>query len=554
MRLSEWDTKEIIAGFLELERHYTGRNDFLQALQEFFEGDQWDSEEERAQEEFRLVLNYTKATVLRHTSYLVGKPPKVDVPQSPSEQDPSLTRRERLLRTIVRWPKFRGTYRRVEMCANKFGFGLLLVQWTGKAEGGKFTSLPYTFRQLNPQRFYPRLKSDNETFLYAYYLHKDRLVEELREEYGTDLIPAKWAVGGVCDVVEFWTDSRYVVIALTGQLDEDGERMEEPPPITLEDRAHKEGRVPIFLLPNILDPDRDPTDGGSISEVDTIESLNRHLNLIVSLTAEEIATRIHPPLVYKSDDHSQPPGEIKAGAGEVIPLRLDEEIEPLDWTGIPTTVQEHRNAIMASLRDLAALPRTSFGEATGAMTGVGMRLSYASLEQILSLKVPAREDFLSEVLEFCLFLAFIHLKDAAIDFWTGRLGQESRQVTLTKEDLKGYLSCEVSFVNLIPRDKVQHEQHIAYLFNIEMITHRTALEQIDWIPDPLEELRRFEEEREAREPKEQPALRSDAAPPVPASPELPTRRNTPYLRRAQGGNFPQAHPGVNPGPPIEVQP
>ncbi|HID11586.1 MAG TPA: hypothetical protein EYP17_09855 [Candidatus Latescibacteria bacterium] len=125
---------------------------------------------------------------------------------------------------------------------------------------------------------------------------------------------------------------------------------------------------------------------------------------------------------------------------------------------------------------------------------------------------------------------------------------------------------------------------MVYLYKTGVISHRTALEWLDDVPDPEAELERIRREHEdseldpqmavlvrqaageekTRQPPRQPLKRQEepgrynAAPPVPTLPSMPTQRNAPFLQRGEipnfrqlGGLAPGRGPGVNPGPPME---
>jgi len=278
------------------------------------------------------------------------------------------------------------------------------------------------------------------------------------------------------------------------------------------------------------------------------------------------------------------------GSGEVIPIGSDEDLEPLTWTGVPQTVAEYRDALMQAMRDLSGLPKTSFGEgdAQGA-SGVGMRLAYAALELVLALKIPERVEFLTGIFEFVLAATEDQLgKDAQISLWS--TGDVPAQVLLEGRDIGGSHQCTVKYGNLIPRNKVEWEQHVVYMYKTGILSLYDSLELLDDVTDPKAAIERIRQEnkdvalhpdiakaiREFEKP-EGPAqgapqpggppqpdagLKMDAAPPVPTFPSTPTQQNAPFLERGQIPNMgqlgqrtgmgPGFGPGVNVGPPMET--
>lgn len=606
----EFDAQQIYARFLSVQMQYASRNAQLDDIQMSFEGGMWTEEEPGGEEEhLQLVLNYVQKSVMWHVGLLTGKPPRVDVPVHAAEPDPSATRREQFLRSLVATSSFMTAWRRIEVYANKYGYGVMQVLWApedgqpvkrelARAEDSKsessrpvYSKSPFVFRAIDPRAFYPKYQTLDrpDDFLYVFRLDEHRLVEDLQEKYDADLGATGYEAGtfGTCDLVEYWDKEWYVLLAVTTKVtvDNQGHETEEKCPVELVRKEHDYGRIPFFVLPNVLmTPEKDPTDGGSISEALLVDAINKHLNFIVTEVAEEIAGRVHPPVVYQSDDPQQDASEIRVGAGEVIPIGLDEKLEPLAWQGVPGTVAEHRNAIMGALRDISGLPKTSLGQTEGA-SGVGMKLAYAVLEMVLPLKIPERKDMLERALGHVLGVCESRMpRNSSIALVLPSEGTMPTLSTLSYPDIDGNYVCKVTYGNLIPRDQVQHEQHVVYLVKSGVISHRTGLEMLDtpYVTDPEAELDRIRAERKDKalhpeyaeilgeKPQQQQQLPSqrpgaspaeggltmNAAPPVPTSPEMPTQQNAPFLQRGAGPNFGQLFPGgpgANQGPPMENQ-
>jgi len=598
--MKQLDVHEAYARFLTLQMHYSTRNASLDELAQFFDGGHWETSPEDMQEELdatedvRLTLNYARKSVLWHVGLLTGKPPRVDVPNA-SDTSEGSGKRERYLRALIASVPFRRAYRRAEVSANKYAYGVLQVLWDPgeseaedlpRAEGSTeptsrkaYHRQPFRFRTLDPRDFYPcyRTFDSPDDFLYAFRFDEHRLVEDIEDQYDVILLPTDIAPGsrGTCDLIELWTDTHYLLFAVTArkEMNEEGDVVDVKLPTVLVDESHPYGRPPFFVLLNfVVDPDKDPTYEGSISEVDLVRDTNKHLNLIVSLMATEIATRIHPPLVYQTDEPQQAPGDIRIGAGEVIPIGAEEQLTPMKWEGVPQTVAEHRNAIMQALRDFSGLPNTSLGSTGAGSSGIGMRLAYAVLEMILPLKLPERTEWMQDVLSHVLKVTHSQLspKDV-ISFWASK----DLQARIQKEDISKDFFCEVTFGNLIPRNRIEEEQHVVYLHKTNVISRRTALEMLEDIKDPDAELERIRKENKdggldpekamavqqamgggqsPAPPTGQPppsGLKNDAAPTVPQLPSMPTQKNAPFLERGTTPNIAPSRPGVNVGPPME---
>lgn len=596
------DPNTLYDKFLETSMRYGARNDVLASESLFFRGIQWEEqstsddviEDDRSKEFIRITRNYTRLTVMKQAAYLTGKRPRVDVPRS--SVGLGAPARERYLRSLLGtlWPVWVSS---IEVDASKCGYGILQVMWfppdgsvvastapdAVQTQQRTYTQVPFKFRSIAPTRFFPIYNTYDEPddFHAVFVYEPSRLVEDLEDRYGVKLQPTQPLPGtmGTCEVVEYWTKTDYVLMAITQQRTDLG--VVEAIPHILKQESHRYGRLPFFLVQNIIMPHEDPTVEGSVSDVELVKDANKDLNLLWSMYTTEALTRMRPPTVYHTDSPTYQPNEIKMGSGDVIPLRTDEDLKPIVWDGIPTTVYNLLGDTMSALSDFGSLPRSEFGS-DGNASGVGMKLAYGNLELCLALKVPIRVAALEHIFSFCLKVTESKLgKNGIINFLVkGSTVKNPLEVNLLAKDIGGRLECNVTYPSLLPRDKISHEQHVVYLFNAHVISHLTALEMIEDIDDPEAELDRVRKEfgdsvlfpdrvmqtSQAKQPEapapgqptpspqDQLQLRMNSAPPVPTSPEMPTGRNTPYLSREPVGNFDQMfnrNPGVYQGPPIE---
>ena len=560
--------EEVIARFHERRLKYASRNGAIDYLQSFFEGEQWSQSPSEEDDEIQLVLNYTREAILYHVGYLTRKIPRVDVPSRTDSVKAQA--RENYVNSILRsvwtcWPS-------MEMDTNKFGYAVLELLWTGEPVSEEssdkletfstFKKVPFTVRVIDPRCFYPRYRTYDhpDDFLWVIRHDPDRLTEDIFKQYGVDVQSTKF--GDLCDLVEYWDEDTYILLALSRSKSRKSTSF-----VVLKNEAHPYGRPPFFVLPNMIDPHKDFTVGGGLSEIESVQEAARHLNMIFTLSAQEITNRIHPPVVYTADGkHSQSPADIRMGAGEVIPLRTDEAVTPIHWPGIPHSVTEHRNATVAALRDMAKLPRTSFGASVEAPSGIGMRLMYEALEITLSLKVPIRERVISEMLQWALEITEQQLGDKGKISYHSADVSGLRDITLFKRDIEGDFFCVTTFNVTPPRDKITFEQHVAYLFKLKVISLMTALEMLEDVKDPAAEVARLRKELQDSilhpEQAVQPAnptqtnqlgdIKQQEGPPVPALPSMPTQQNAPFLGRGLPPNM--SSTGLNQGPPIEEQP
>jgi hypothetical protein len=350
------------------------------------------------------------------------------------------------------------------------------------------------------------------------------------------------------------------------------------------------------VVQNIVNTDADPTDGGSISDIDDIADLNRHLNLMRSEQAEEIMTTIHRPLVYYSGDHMQDPKQISYTAGAVLPIGApgEEELKPLDPPVESTATKEHIEAIESSIRTLSFLGDAGFGMFGAGTSGVAARIALTPLQRILELKLPPRTYVLQGV---CAFLLRIFEQKAPNDVklrgWVSTSGSRYELMDVGKADIAGQYYASLDYGNLLPRDDQAHSQNEVYLYKASAQSLSTTLDNMGF-EDPHAEIEMIKAEAQdpwlnperymaviqAMQMKQQMDAAQQAAPaagaapgapagptvagaptapgqpgpramgaPVPSSSTFPGQQGfgagalTPFLQRMQGRGLPPAQPG-----------
>lgn len=623
-----WDLtpEEIWEMYREAQTDYASRNMRLATYEDMFSGHHWPEEEPDDENSFQLVFNYCRATVMKYASIL-SELPRVRIPLGTTDLDTQrrTRRRERLLYSI--WDYLQETWMDVEWNAAKKSFGVLQVLWDpgpnqpesvtigppGDTTTRKqYTRCPFRFRSIPPERFFPTYRTNDSPrdFLYVIRFDPDRLVEDIEEEYGVSLQPTNVDLqnnDGTTTLVEFWSKGTYHLIAYTmytqrskGQYPRGARRGSA---VTLRKKENRYGTIPFFVLQNIRNADYDPCDEGSLSDVDMIMTLNQHYNLMQSEAAEEIATNIHRPLVYYSDDHQQDPQDLEMKAGAVYPVGAEETLEPLAWQPMPESVQNHMSDVLTGIKDLAGLGPAGFGEYPSGATGVGLRIILQSLEQVLALKIPRRVACLREVVELVLKTAHQELKrqgreGARLAWWfQDRLGRFG-QLDITAEDIAREYFVNLDYGNLMPRDEVEHQQNEIYKLKAGAQSLWLTLDNIG-IDDPDSEIERIKEEAKdeflnpekvlaqlqveqlrkelqavasgAGVPGAKPALPGGAggspqgpngagkptgnnpAPPVPANPQIPGEA-VPAMQRTPGPNMQQMMGQMPPGTPMDSGP
>lgn len=486
--MTERTANEIHELFVDLQLNYATRNAILDEYERYFNGEHWAEDSEGEDEtSFQLVFNYCRSVVLKFSA-IMCKPPRVRIPVSSPDLavQARATNRERYLHAL--WEDLTDVWSDVETNASKKTFGVLEVTWdpgpdepmsvqvgegADKSTVKQYTCTPFKFRSVDPNLFYPVYRTYNkpDDFYYTIIYDPDRLIEDIEETYGVSLQPTEQDEGtdGTTDLYAYWDKDRYYLIAYTVYKSynrrSQKDQKEQGRAVILKEFKHKYGRCPHFVIQNLRDPGKDPAGEGSLGDIDAIAELNKHYNLMQSEAAEEIATNIHRPLVYSSDDHQQDPEKLEMKAGAVYPIGAEEKLEPLAWDPMPQSVQDHMTAVMSGIKDLSFLGDSGFGDYNSGATGVGIQLLLQSLTQIMQLKIPRRLAVLKEVVRFLLSQTRDRLdKDTPLSLWVsdslGRFGN----LQLKPDDIRRDYYVFLDYGNLLPRDQIAFEQNEIYKY------------------------------------------------------------------------------------------
>lgn len=544
--------------FLLVQSGYTARNQDIVSRRAFFEGVHWAEDPDETEEhEFRLVINYCRRVVLDFAGMLSRAPtPRVPSPVNDKE---GARRRELLLRLI--WPDFLKAWRLAELNAAKCSYGVLEVLWDDNLEvetrevvpetqgpNGtepsltvkRYTKQPYIFRSIKPEEFFPvyRTFDKPDDFLYTFRFDPNRLITDLEDRYGVVLQGTDLDGGSAeptADLIEYFDDGWYVLVAKTLVKDPMPEgrgiaarfrRATQPtysPSLTLlTARQHKYYRPPFWVLRNIENTDANPTDGGSLSDIDDISTLNQHLNLMRSEQAEEIVINIHRPLTYASDDHQQDPETLSMTAGAVYPIGLEEKLEPVPTTPQPAFVQKHIDDIERTIRTLSFLGDAGFGDFGSGTSGVAARIALTPMQRILELKLPPRTDVLQSVCKYLLQQCEEKLgKDTKLEGWVETASKQFIETTIAAQDIDGKYFVFVDYGNLLPKDDQAHQQNEVYKYKSGTQSLWKTMDNLGE-EDPDAEIARIEEESKNPylDPQKyilvQQATATSAAPPTPA--------------------------------------
>ncbi len=449
----------------------------------------------------------------------------------------------------------------------------------------RYTETPFKFRSIKPEDFFPiyRTFDRSDDFLYVFRWDPRRLKTDIELQYGvmlggsgtttasasspaTGTISFPTGVEQTVDLIEYWDDTYYILIAKTVMEVPAGDSprgraggilarfraTQEPTLIpsytVLAANEHGYARIPFWVVQNLEDTDQNPTDGGSISDIEDIEVLNQHLNLMRSEQAEEIVTNIHRPIVYKSPDHSQDPSTLSFTAGAVYPIGEDEDLEPMSYQPLGEVVEQHISEIERTIRTLSFLGDAGFGDFAAGTSGVAARIALTPMQRILELKLPPRTYVLESLSAFILRCFEKKIpKDAKLRGWIKIGVSRFESVEVGALDIAGQYYASVDYGNLLPKDDEAHQQNEVYKYGANIQSLFTTRENLG-DPDPEMELKRMK--KEAKDPWLNPerwlavqeAIAQEKQMNTPQEPELTPNEPTPTA--PPGEEIGQAGPGA----------
>ena len=529
-------TSMVVNNFRIREAHYSHRNERIWNRRRWYSGDHWtkDAQEGVEEDAVELVFNYVRNIVLRFVATFVRHPrPRVPVPTTPETgAEDAAQNRERFLLAI--WPDIKRAWRDVELNAAKCAYGIFHAVWDpptatevkiGRGEDqttqSVYTSSPVRFRSVKPEMFYPiyRTYDHPDDFLYIFFHEPRRLARDLELKYGVSLMAQQMdqsratdtsTVSGsepTVELVAYWDTELYILVAISkivefgevtrarGLLPPKQELIETEQYAVLEFMEHELPRIPFWVLQNIRTPDFDPTFQGSISDIDDIIDLNKHYNWIVSEEADEIATHIHRPLFYLSDEHQQNPNDLKFTPGAVNPIGApgDEEITSIPWDPEPGFVQQHLDRTLENMKEIAFLGEPGFGNLPPGTSGVAAKVALTPMEQIIELKLPQRQDLLQSVCKFVLQIFEENAEDTKFQGYVKGEMNQFGTVDISADDVKQNYFVQIDYGNMLPQDDTGKEQNEVYKFKTGTQSLMRSLDNMN-VVDPQSEISRIKDE------------------------------------------------------------
>lgn len=342
------------------------RHERYKAYLDFYEGAQW--LEKRKPGERRLTINYTRLFVQKGTSYLLGKPVKVElVPVDNSPAAAEATKKyEQTLAEIWADNNLNRVDYDTAIDAAIAGDGAFKV--TLQPRGGE-GPLEIGFNGNRPGRVLVR-PVDCAHLVAGWKSDDLSTLTWVQETYVIPAAEAVWKYPGFTHlsqlapnspvkVIEMWTATTKIITAEK---------------VVVIDAANEYGFIPYVIFPNLSRPRR----SWGLSDLEDIVSLNSELNVRVSILSQLLQMSGNPVLVLENVDSAE---GIRVGPGAIWTLPSEAKASLLEMLK-DGTVNLHLSYIellYKMMHDLTELPSSGFGRDQSA----GGPSSGVALEQLL---------------------------------------------------------------------------------------------------------------------------------------------------------------------------
>lgn len=326
-----------------------------QAYLDFYGGQQWTGR--RRAGETRLTFNYARTLVQKSASYLFPRPVTFNVIADGDGQEESVERAERALN---------GVYARHDQHTIDFqsaldsavlGDGAFKVTWSARRAAPLVVP-------VDPATLWAWWEPDNPNEVYRVVQRYTLAVNEagrLFPHVGVR-VPEPWGSGSneQLVVVEDWGAERYT-ITLAGE-----EVVDQPNPY---------GFIPYVIYPNIARPH----EFWGASDLEDLVDVCRELNQRMTTLSRILHVAGYPITVLENVTGSD---GIRAEAGAIWELPEDSKAYLLDMLGSGVSLHiDYVNLLYRQLHDLSETPRTAFGDAGRALSGVALEVEIQPLIQ-----------------------------------------------------------------------------------------------------------------------------------------------------------------------------
>jgi hypothetical protein len=318
---------------------------------DFYGGQQWTGR--RRAGETRLTFNYARTLIQKSASYLFPRPVTFNVIADGDGQEEAVERAERALN---------GVYARHDQHTIDFqsaldsavlGDGAFKVTWS--AQRAAPLVVP-----VDPATLWAWWEPDNPNEVYRVVQRYTIAANEAGRIFPGVRVPEPWASNEQLVVVEDWDAERYT-ITLAGE-----EVFDHPNPY---------GFIPYVIYPNIARPH----EFWGASDLEDLVDVCCELNQRMTTLSRILHVAGYPITVLENVTGSD---GIRAEAGAIWELPEDSKAYLLDMLGSGVGLHiDYVNLLYRQLHDLSETPRTAFGDAGRALSGVALEVEIQPLIQ-----------------------------------------------------------------------------------------------------------------------------------------------------------------------------
>ncbi len=336
-----------------LDGQDTARMNRYRTYLDFYAGEQWTGR--RRAGETRLTFNYARTLVQKSASYLFPRPVTFNVIADGDEQTEAVSRAERALN---------GVYARHDQHTIDFqsaldsavlGDGAFKVTWS--ARRGTPLVVP-----VDPATLWAWWEPDNPNEVYRVVQRYTIAASEAGRlfPHAGASVPEPSRANEQLVVVEDWNAER-CTITLAGE--------------GVFDQPNPYGFIPYVIYPNIARPH----EFWGASDLEDIVDVCRELNQRMTTLSRILHVAGYPITVLENVTGSD---GIRAEAGAIWELPEDSKAYLLDMLGSGVGLHiDYVNLLYRQLHDLSETPRTAFGDAGRALSGVALEVEIQPLIQ-----------------------------------------------------------------------------------------------------------------------------------------------------------------------------
>jgi hypothetical protein len=399
---------------------------------DFYAGQQWAGR--RRAGETRLTFNYARTLVQKSVSYLFPRPVTFNVVPDSDQQDAAARRAERALNAVYARHDQHTIDFQSALDSAVLGDGAFKVSWSHR-RGAPLVA------PVDPSMLWAWWEPDNPNEIYRVVQRYTIAAGEVERVFPGARLPVASGAGEQIVVVEDWDSERYT-ISLAGEQ--------------VIDQANPYGFIPYVIYPNIARPH----EFWGASDLEDLIDVCRELNQRMTTLSRILHVAGYPITVLENVTGSD---GIRAEAGAIWELPEDSKAYLLDMLGSGVDLHiDYVNLLYRQLHDLSETPRTAFGDAGRALSGVALEVEIQPLIQKVMRKRRVWDGVYRK--RNAMILALLELFDGA--------------------DFDGLRRTEAVWGEILPSDRAELVQSEAQLVAAGIHSHRQAMSQLgDTDPD-----------------------------------------------------------------------